>query len=75
MAQDVVNQALVGFGQHVLMEFGEFFGSQLGIEDDDGSVRLRRGKPVIAFKQERLRPAGEKYRKYGDKKVETPSII
>lgn len=57
MAQDVVNQALVGFGKHVLMEFSEIFGSQLGVEDDDGSFRVRRGKPVIAFEQKRLRPA------------------
>lgn len=58
MAQDVVNQPLVGFGQHVLMKPCELRGSQLGVEDDNRCVRVGRGKPVIAFEQERLRPAG-----------------
>lgn len=59
MAQDVNDQALVGFGQHVLMEPGKLFGSQLGIEDDNRSVRVRRRKPVITFEQKRLLPAAE----------------
>lgn len=58
MAQDVVNQALVGFSQHVLMESSELLGSHLSIEDDNRSIGVSGGKPVIAFEQEWLRSAG-----------------
>lgn len=75
MAQDVVNQALVGFGQHVLMEPSKLFGSHLGIEDDNGSVRVSQGKPVITFEQERLRPAGKRGKRTGNESQVCPKVL